>query len=78
MVWLIGMHDVFDEKYWKAFPTYEGSGLCDKRWIDGRGTIKNHLRTALGGYGQWRNTSIEEGRLLIDLCDVYACIVYIQ
>ena len=62
---LIGMHDVFGEEYWGAFQTYVGSDICDRKWIEGRQAIKTHVQTALTGYGQWKNATIDEGIFLI-------------
>ena len=62
---LVGMHDVFAEEYWTDFQIYSGSGICEKKWIDGRQDIKALMKTALSGYGQWKNATVQEGVYLI-------------
>ena len=58
---LVGMHDLFAEEYWTDFSTYSGSGICDKKWINGRQDIKTHMKTALTGYSKWKNASVPQG-----------------
>ena len=60
-MFLIGMHEVFDENYWQAFSSYVDSGICPADWKDGLPQVKANLETALRGYSAWKGAHLASG-----------------
>ena len=53
-IYLIGMHEIFDDDYWQAFERYVDEGLCDGNWISTLATTQANFETALDNYVVWR------------------------
>ncbi|XP_071507091.1 uncharacterized protein [Diadema antillarum] len=63
-VFLIGMHEVFEEDYWMLFDDYVKRGLCSSSWIQDLDTYQSNVEAALNGYAEWKNANAEPDPLV--------------
>ena len=60
---LIGMNEVFDDKYWMKLPDYVADGLCPSNLAVG--PIGSNILQTLKKYAEWRNIKNASGKVMI-------------